>query len=73
MALVSRAKGAAGVFMWCQNCHIGSSVLEDPDGMMRVPKGTATQGGMLVALEKVAMSALVVQCRSDHLEFRYVF
>ena len=40
MALV-RHGARIGVYIWCRNCHAASMLLEDPDGMMRVPRGGA--------------------------------
>ena len=73
MALV-RHGARIGVYIWCRNCHAASMLLEDPDGMMRVPTGGAKQSpSMLVALSDVSVSTLSCAVRPDHLEFRYRF
>ena len=73
MALV-RHGARIGVYIWCRNCHAASMLLEDPDGMMRVPTGGAKQSPtMLVALSQVSVSTLSCAVRPGHLEFRYRF
>ena len=62
------------LYIWCRNCHAASMLLEDPDGMMRVPTGGAKQSPtMLVALSQVSVSTLSCAVRPGHLEFRYRF
>ena len=74
MALVRSHGGGTEVYLWCGSCRCASQLLEDEDGMMRIPipEGGAAQG-VLVSLQLVAMSALSCAIRGDHLEFRYVF
>ena len=57
-----------------QQCHDAGRLLEDPDGLMRIPRTVDSEVCGLVCLQsRVSISALVCEMRADHLEFRYVF
>ena len=72
MAIVQHVDGIADVYLWCLQCYDACRLLEDPDGLMRIPRVGSEVCG-LVRLSRVSISALVCEVRADHLEFRYVF
>jgi hypothetical protein len=67
--------GGELIRFWCTQCTPLTGVLEDTDGLIRIPRdtlNTAHAHSLLVRFEKVSVCQLFRRDRGGHYEFEYV-